>query len=336
MRWETKHETNIGLDFTVLNNKLSGTIDVFNRTTKDLLDTYTTPQPPYIRDNIYANVGTISSKGIELALSYAAIKKKNFSWSMDLTASTLRNTFDKYSNDRFKVTYKTFGSIGGAGALGDAFTTYEGGKIGEFYGKRFAGFTDEGKWLFYNRNGEAVLNEQINNSRDDLNASDLAPLGNAVPKYYASWTNTFTYKNFDLRIFMRGKFDYKILNTTALSYGNKVWQGNLLRDAFTKYKDIDDTYMYSDYYLENGSNLKIDEVTLGYRFNLRNNKWINNVRIYATAQNLATITGYSGNDPDFILDTGLGNEINGQVLGIDSRGPYPNTRSFLFGVNVGF
>jgi len=336
LRWETKKETNIGVDFTLFNNRLSGAIDVFQRKTVDLLDTYTTPQPPYIRENVYSNVGTMSSKGIELALSYKAITKDDFKWNMDFTASTLKNVMNSYSNEVFTVKYKQFGDIGGAGALGNAFTTYEGHEVGEFFGKKFAGFDEDGKWLFYNRNGEEIYNDQINNSRDDLGSSDLQVLGHAVPRYYVSWTNNFTYKNFDLRIFMRGKFDYDILNTTALSYGNKTWSGNLLNDAFTKYDEINDTYMYSDYYLENGSNLKIDEVTLGYRFNLENNRYFKNIRLYVTGQNLLTITGYSGNDPDYVLDTGLGNEINGQRLGIDSRGPYPNTRSFLFGANFTF
>jgi len=335
LQWETKRETNVGLDFTLFNNRLSGSLDVFDRTTKDLLDTYITPQPPYVSGNVYANVGTISSKGIELALSYSAIKTDHFSWSMDMTGSTLNNKLVSYSNSQFTVKYKTFGGIGGAGALGDAFTTYENGKVGEFYGKRFAGFTEDGKWLFYNRNGEAVANDQLNNSRDDLNTTDLAPLGNAIPKFYASLTNNFTYRDFDLRIFMRGRFGYDILNTTALAYGNKIWQGNLLHAAFGEYKQINDTYMYSDYYLESGSHWKIDEITLGYTFRPKTS-YINRIRMYITAQNLFTITGYSGNDPDYVLDTGLGNEINGQMLGIDSRGPYPNTRSFLFGLNVSF
>jgi len=291
------------------------------------LDTYTTPQPPFVQSSIYANVGQISSKGIELALSYAAINREDFKWNMDVTASTLKNVMDSYSDEQFKVDYKTFGSIGGAGALGDAITTYEGSRIGEFWGKKFAGFTEDGKWLFYNRNGEAVRNDRINNSKDK-NQTDLQNLGNAVPKYYASWTNNFAYKQFDLRIFVRGKFDYKILNTTALTYGNKTWSGNLLRETFTKHKDIKDTYMYSDYYLENGTNIKIDEITFGYNFKL-NTKWARSARIYASGQNLATITGYSGNDPDFVQDTGLG-------PGIDSRGAYPSTRSFLVGLNVGF
>jgi len=327
LKWETKREVNMGLDFRLVGNKLSGSLDLFNRTTKDLLDEYVTPQPPYLRDRIYANVGTISSKGIELALSYAAINKGDFSWSMDFTASTLRNRLDSYSNDQFKVKYKTFGSIGGAGDLRDAITTYEGGALGEFWGKRFAGFTDDGKWLFYNREGEVVRNDQINSSSEP-STTDLHRIGNAIPKYYASWTNNFRYKQFDLRIFLRGKFDYQILNTMALTYGNKTWKQNLLKDAFTKYSQIDDTYMYSDYYLEEGSHLKIDEVTLGYNFKF-NSKWAKTARIYVVGQNLATITGYTGNDPDFVRDIGLG-------PGVDNRSAYPSTRSFLVGLNVGF
>lgn len=327
LRWEQKQELNIGLDFTLFNSRLNGSLDVFKRTTKDLLDTYTTPQPPFIRAEIYTNVGQISARGIELALSYKALQRENFSWNMDFTASTLRNRLDSYSNSQFTREYIQFGDIGGAGALGQAIITYERGPVGEFWGKRFAGFTEDGKWLFLNKNGEAVRNDQINNSAD-RNSTDLAPIGNAIPKYYASWTNTFKYKDLDLRIFLRGRFDYDILNTTALSYGNKVSSGNLLRSAFTKYSEINDTYMYSDYYLEEGSHLKIDEITLGYNLRLKS-RFIRNVRMYVAGQNLATITGYSGNDPDLVSDTGLG-------PGIDSRGPYPTTRSFLFGLNVGF
>jgi TonB-linked SusC/RagA family outer membrane protein len=335
LKWETKRELNIGVDYRLFDNKLSGSIDVFKRTTKDLLDTYASPQPGYVRENIFTNVGTISSKGIELALGYEAVKTNNFSWNIDVTASTTKNIIDSYSNDLYKVNYITTGGIGGAGDLGNAFVTFEGSEIGLFYGKKFAGFTPEGKWLFYNRNGEKVLNDQINNSLNDKENTDLQVLGNAVPKYYASWTNNFTYKNWDLRIFMRGKFGFDVLNTTALSYGNKTWSGNLLNDTFTKYKDINDTYMYSDYYLESGSFVKIDEVTLGYNFKLKS-KAVRNLRIYATGQNLLTVTGYSGNDPDFILDNGIGNAVDGKTLGLDTRGPYPSTRSFLFGVNVGF
>jgi TonB-linked SusC/RagA family outer membrane protein len=311
LRWEKKREFNIGLDFGLFASKLSGSLDVFNRVTKDLLDNYESPQPPYIRSNIYTNVGSISAKGIELTLSYAAIKTQNFSWSVDFAGSTTSNKLDSYSDENYKREYLSLGDIGGYGALGNAIRTYEGGKLGEFWGKKFAGFTDDGKWLFYNRAGEKVRNDQINNSFD-RSTTDLVVIGNGIPKYYLSLANNFSYKKFDLRIFLRGKFGYDILNTSAISYGNKISGDNLLNSTFTKYADINDTYMYSDYYVENGSHLKIDEM-----------------RVYATGQNLATITNYTGNDPDFVNDTGL-------APGIDGRGPYPSTRSFLFGLNIGF
>ncbi|GAA3969137.1 TonB-dependent receptor [Pedobacter ginsengiterrae] len=335
LRWERKREYNLGLDFSMFNNKLSGSIDVFKRNIIDLLDTYTSPQPPFVQSTIYTNVGTISAKGLELTLNYEAIKRKDFSWNIDFAGSTIDNKLDTYSNDEYKRDMKEFGSIGGAGALGNAYRTYEGRNIGEFWGKRFAGFTPDGKWLFTNRAGQAVPNAQINTSpfRDQ---TDLQLLGNAIPKYYLSLGNSFTYKQFDLRIFLRSKLDFDILNTVALSYGNKYGtQGNLLNSAFTKYSEVNDTYMYSDYYLEKGSFLKLDEVTLGYTFKFKD-KAFRSLRVYAVGQNLALLTGYSGNDPDLVQDTGLGQEINGRSLGIDTRSPYPTTRQFVFGVNFGF
>ncbi|WP_134204129.1 SusC/RagA family TonB-linked outer membrane protein [Pedobacter suwonensis] len=335
LRWERKRETNIGIDFTVLNNKLTGSIDLYKRVTKDLLDTYTSPQPPFIQSSIYTNVGTVSAKGIELTLSYSAIKKRDFTWRIDFAGSTTDNKLDSYSNDEYRRDMKEFGSIGGFGALGNAFRTYEGRNIGEFWGKRFAGFTPDGKWQFYTKDGAVVSNQNINTSpfRDQ---TDLAVIGNAIPKYYLSLTNSFTYKNFDLRVFLRSKLDFDVLNTTAISYGNKNGATtNLLNSAFTKYAEIKDTYMYADYYLEKGDFLKIDEITLGYTFKL-NSKSFRNLRIYATGQNLVTFTSYTGNDPDYIQDVGMGQEINGRSLGIDTRSPYPATRQFLFGVNFGF
>ncbi|TKC07974.1 SusC/RagA family TonB-linked outer membrane protein [Pedobacter polaris] len=329
LRWERKKEMNLGIDFTILNNKLTGSIDLYNRTIKDLIDTYTSPQPPFIVSSIITNVGTISAKGIEITLGYMPVKTDKFSWNIDFAGSTTRNVLDRYSNDEYKRDLKKFGAIGGFGALGDAIRTYEGRKVGEFWGKRFAGFTPDGKWTFYNRNGDVVSNAQINTS-DFRDQTDLAVIGNAIPKYYLSLTNSFTFKGFDFRVFLRSKLDYDILNTPAISYGNKtgVSNLNLLNSAYTKYAEINDTYMYSDYYVESGSFMKIDEVTLGYTFKT-GVKSIRNLRAYVTGQNLATITGYTGNDPDFVSDTGLG-------PGIDSRSPYPSTRQFLFGVSFGF
>ncbi len=327
LKWEMKKELNIGIDFSLFNNRLGGALEVYDRTVEDLLQTYSSAQPPFVRENILYNVGTITAKGIELTLNFAAIRGKAFNWNMDFTGSTAKNKMHKLSGDVFKLNLLTAGSIGGFGALGDAIRIYEGGNIGEFWGKRFAGFNANGDWLFYNRKGEQVPNANINTSTDKT-VTDFAILGNAIPKFYASWTNQFSYKNLDLSLFFRGKFGHDILNTMALSYGNQITKTNLLRSAFDKYAHIKSTYMYSDYYIEPGDFVKLDEATLGYNFKLKTS-YIRNLRLYVTGQNLLTFTKYTGNDPDFVNDLGLG-------AGIDERGPYPSTRSILVGVNVGF
>lgn len=327
LKWEMKKEINLGIDFSLFNSRLGGAIELYDRTVEDLLQTYPSAQPPFVRENIYTNVGTITAKGIELTLNFAAIRNKDFNWNMDFTGSTTKNKMHKLSGDVFKLNLLTAGGIGGFGALGNAIRIYEGSNIGEFWGKRFAGFDANGDWLFYNNKGEKVPNAQINTSSNKT-LTDFAIIGNAIPKFYASWTNDFGYKNLDLRIYFRGKFGHDILNTMALSYGNQVTKTNLLKSAFDKYAQIKGTYMYSDYYIEPGDFVKLDEATLGYNFKF-NSSYIRGLRLYVTGQNLLTFTKYTGNDPDFINDLGLG-------AGIDERGPYPSTRSILIGLNLGF
>ncbi|HVF96289.1 MAG TPA: SusC/RagA family TonB-linked outer membrane protein [Flavisolibacter sp.] len=331
LRWEKKKELNIGLDFSVLNNRLSGAVEVFRRKTVDLLFTYNSQLPAFITESIFANVGTIANNGVELTLNAVAVKGKDFNWNVDFTASTQSNVLETLSNDVYKGTFIESGGIGGFGALGNAIRTVEGGRLGQFYGKRFAGFDANGQWLFYTRDGKPVPFNQINTSSDP-NVSDLSFIGNGIPKYYASLTNEFRYKNLDLRLFFRGKFGHDILNLLEMAYGNKTTPTNLLKSTFDRHSKLNSatsaTYQYSDYYLEKGDYVKLDEVTLGYNFRFSNN-YLRNLRVYASASNVATFTGYRGNDPDLVNDTALGS-------GLDGRGPYPSTRSFLVGLNIGF
>ena len=322
LRWERKEELNFGLDFALLNNRLTGAIDVYRRRTSDLLGNFNTQLPPYVQSTLFTNVGVIDNNGVELTLSGSVLKKPNFSWNMDLTASTQSNKLVSFSDDVFKVTFLTFGDIGGFGALGPAIRTIEGGPLGSFYGKRFAGFTPEGKWLFYKANGEAVTADKI------VPNDDYSYIGNGVPKYYMSWTNRFQYRNLDLTLFFRGKFHYDILNLQQVFFGNKVYlPNNVLQDAITRNSQINDALQFSDYYLEPGGFVKLDNVTLGYNFKF-NSPFVRNLRLYLTGRNLVTITKYRGNDPE-VDDTGL-------APGLDGRGFYPRTRSFTAGLNIGF
>lgn len=324
LKWEKKKELNLGIDFGFLNNRIGGAIDIFNRTTSDLLETYTAQQPPFIFNDIYTNVGDITSKGIEITLNTIPVVTKDFTWKADLTASHSVNRLKSFSNQLYTIDYKEYGDIGGYGALGNSIRTYAGDKIGNFYGKRFAGFNEEGKWLFYNAKGEKVLADAINSGED------YSVIGNGVPKLYMSWSNYLRYKNFDLSILFRGKFGFDVLNRMEMAYGNKVTlPTNVLVSATTKHAELNDTYQYSDYYLEKGDFVKLDNVTVGYNFrSTSGNKKIPQFRIYFTARDLFTITGYDGLDPE-VNDTGL-------EPGLDSRDRYPITRSFTLGLNVKF
>ena len=322
LKWETKKELNIGLDFGLYFNKLSGSIDYYTRRTEDLLLSYDVPQPPFVQGSIYTNVGNITNNGLELALSYRVLEEGEFTWNVDLVGSYQSNELTTLSNQVFSVSELYGGNIGNPGNLGNAIRNTEGGPIGNFYGKRFAGFTVDGQWLFHKADGTI-------GRASDMTEEDKAIIGNGLPKYYASLTNTFRYKNFDLTVLLRGKFKYDILNTVDLFYGNpSLLPGNVLTSALNQYSNITEAPQYSDYYLENGNFIKLDNLTLGYNFNLGEKSPFSALRVFGSARNLATFTGYTGRDPE-VQDTGL-------YPGIDDRNFYPRTATVTAGVNVNF
>ncbi len=322
LRWERKKEWNLGLDFGLLSNRITGALDIYNRRTEDLLLSYDVPQPPFVQRTIYTNVGTITNKGVELGTTFRAINSEDFSWNIDLAANYQENELTTLSNDQFIASEIFGGNIGNPGNLGDAIRNTEGGPIGNFYGKRFAGFTQDGQWLFYKADDSVVPASEISPEEDN------AIIGNGMPKYNASLTNTFRYKNFDLTIFLRGKFDYDILNTVDLFYGNPNIGGNILTSALDQYSHISEQPQYSDYYLESGDFVRLDNVTLGYNFDFGENSPFNSLRVYANARNLAVITAYTGRDPE-VQDTGL-------YPGVDDRNFYPRTTTITVGLNVKF
>lgn len=322
LKWETKKEWNFGLDFGVINNRITGAVDYYIRNAEDLLVSgVTVPVPSNIHSTSTVNLGDIKSKGLEITINAIPISKKDFTWTTDFIFShIISNTIGKFSYMEGSP-YFTKGEIGGSGALGDAFRYYEGSDVGNYFGKRFAGFDENGEWLFYNKNGEAV-------SADKISDSDKTTIGNAVPKYYLSLFNNFTYKNFDMSIGFRSRLKFDVLNRLKMTYGNKrtLRSGdNVLSNIQTD--GVDATYQYSDYYLEKGDFLKLDNITIGYTFQ-KNNPKIPTFRVYATARDLFTITGYDGIDPE-LDDTGLEPSLEGR-----SRSPL--TRSFMVGMNIKF
>lgn len=321
LKWEKKKEFNIGVDFALLQNRLGGSVDVYSRRTKDLLFNYRAQLPSNILDNIFTNVGEISNNGVEMVINAVPVKTKDFTWNSDLTFNSQKNKMVSFSNQIYKATEQYYGDLPSPGNLGSAIRVVEGGPLGSFFGYRYAGLTDDGKWQFYKKDGSI-------GGTSDMNPDDKAVIGNGIPKYMASWNNTFRYKNFDLSIFFRGKFGFDILNLQDMYFGNKKWSpNNMLSSATGKNAKLNDDPQFSDYYLEKGDFVKLDNITLGYNFQLKT-KYIRNLRVYASGRNIATITKYSGLDPE-LQDTALDS-------GIDGRGFYPRTRSYTIGLNLGF
>lgn len=331
LKWEKKKETNIGVDFTAIKGRLSGTIDFYNREVDGLIYEYTVPTPPNLYPTTWANGGKLQNRGLELLLSGIPFTSKDFEWNTTVTFSTNSNKLKSLSGSTFKTEYDYFdtGSAEYSGQWTTSHRVQVGQKIGNFYGFKVVDVDDEGKWIYLDRDGNKVGYDQFTHAPEDKHI-----IGNGVPTWYAGWNNSFRYKNFDLNITMRGAFDFQIINAARMNYENTKNSRSENRLKSVNDKVFGKTQLsksvepeFNSYYVENGDYWKIDNITLGYSFN-KVSKYIKSLRIYGSVLNALTITGYDGIDPE------LG--ITGLTPGYDSRDRYPTVRSFTFGVGVKF
>ncbi|WP_439504283.1 SusC/RagA family TonB-linked outer membrane protein [Sediminibacterium sp.] len=327
LRWERKEETNFGIDLSVLDGRLSTTIDIYKRTTKDMLYNYSVPVPPYLFNSILANVGVMENKGVEVLINYNAIQKKDFSWETSINFSTNSNKLVSLSNNQFRTTANFF-TAGGTGEPVQDYTHRVdiGGPIGNFHGYKSVDIDANGLWIIMGADGKPKPYTQARQE-------DKQILGNGLPRYYGGWNNTIRYKNWDLSVLMRGAFDFQILNFQRMFYENSQPQilgnYNVLKSAFDNVYGktrLKNPQAYVSYYVENGDYWKIDNITLGYNVNMKGNKYIKSLRLYASGLNMFTITGYKGIDP----------EVNrsGLAPGNDERDKFPTTRTFTLGALV--
>jgi len=345
LRWEKKYEYNIGLDFDFFNGRLGGSIDAYRRDTKDALWDYTVPVPPYIYNTITANVGQIRNTGFELLINAIPIKTKDLEWSANISYSTNKNKVISISNDQFQMSTDWFTT----GSVDEPIQTTShrvkvGDPIGNFFGLKSIGVDQNGKWVVerYNRDASGNITGKYYDLAENATDEDRQVLGNGVPKHYLNFNNNIRYKRFDFSINMRGAFGFQILNYQRMYYSNPTIQYNVLNSAFDRLDVVDvvsgkktgqkvvlnDAQRYVSEYIENGDYWKIDNITVGYTFDMSKSKYIKNLRLYVSCLNLATITGYKGIDPE-VQTTGLD-------AGVDNRNKYPTTRSYTFGVNITF
>jgi len=324
--WEKKKELNVGLDFAMLNNRISGSIDYYSRRTVDLLYNYPVPVPPNVYPTTLANVGTIRNTGLEALINGMIIKSRDFDWFTTLTFSTNSNKLVSLNNEQYKLTSDYFyaGDVQPPVSGVPTHRVKVGEPIGQIWGWKVLDISDDGKWIYEDKEGNAVPSNKAT-------PEDRQVLGNGLPKYYAGWNNNLRYKAFDLGITMRGAFKYKIVNFTRIHYENYRDQGlNNLKAGYENVMDkavLTDGKQFNSYYVENGDFWKIDNITLAYNFKPYFVKGIKSARIYASVLNTACFTGYKGLDPE-VTRSGL-------TPGTDDRNKFPTTRVFTFGLNLG-
>lgn len=329
LKWESTGMFNVGLDFGFFNNRLTGTIEYYSKKTSDLIYDYPVSTNRYSYGVMTANVGDISNKGIEITLNAVPVQTKDFTWSTTLNLSHNKNVVEKLSNETYSVNYidQANPDVGGYSST-NVQRIMEGAPIGQFYLWEWAGYDENGGSIFndYDENGNLV---GVTDAPDD---SDRRMAGSAQPKITYGWNNDLTWKNWTLTAFFQGVAGNKIFNSTRCYYsqvGLVAAGKNVLAEVATEQNPHDSRAQApSDRYLENGSYLRLSTLTLGYNFGKIGN-WVNNLRLYATCNNVFTITGYSGVDPEV--------NLGGLTPGMDWRNTnYPRTRTFLVGINVNF
>ena len=316
LRWEKKHEMNVGVDFSFLKDRIGGSLDYYYRMSTDLLYKYSVSVPPYLYTEMYTNVGVISNQGVELTVYAKPILTNYFKWTTFLTAAHNTNKLEKFTNEEFSNGSYKVGWLEGEIALYSQ-RMEEGKALGTFYGP---------VWQGVDEYGNDVLKGQMPDGRVPEDKWEV--IGNANPDVTIGWTNNFSYKAFDFGFALRASIGGEVLNKYRLYYENvnPIGLKNILASWLDQPEFIGKS-KYSSKYIENGSFLKMDNVSLGYNFNF-DSKYIRSLRINASAQNIFMLTAYKGVDPEV--------SIAGLEPGIESMTYYPKTTMITIGASVVF
>lgn len=367
LRWETDYQTDIGMDASFLHGELTLTVDWFDRRSKDfLLDLPASAQTGY-PNGLTANIGSMVNKGLEIALGYNHKPSTDFSYGANLTITTVYNRLTSIESGVNEVS--NFGGLAIPADGWVTFTeTNVGQPVGEFYGyksigifqsqtqinalnsnavaKGFAAYqkttTQPGDRYFADTNGDGTVN-----------ASDQVSLGSPLPKFYGGLTLNASYKAWDFSMYFYGMYGNKILNfaeSSLESFQNRSFVGienisqNYFQNAWTSANhsnvyarittndDAIGSNVVSSAYVENGSYLKLKNLIVGYTLphEMASKLNVSKIRLYISTQNLFTITGYKGLDPEIGMQNG-----NATQNGVDN-GTYPSSRFFTVGLNVTF
>ena len=331
LRWEQTAQSNIALDYGFLDSRFTGSLEYYVKNTKDLLLEVNVPQPANVGTRL-ENIGRVRNSGVELSLDSRLLDGGPLNWTAGLVFSAERNKVVDLGSRQYNVT----GSVSGQGQS-DQYSQriLPGYALGTFYGPVYAGLDANGKQLFkhYSPTGQ-YLGTTVSPGGDDIR-----PIGNANPKWTAGLHSQASWRNFDAGFLLRASVGNDVFNNTALVYatqGNVLQDKNFLRSALSDRTGIHEPAIYSSRWIEDGSFVRLQNLTVGYTFDLPNflrssgpNGSASKTRVYLSGDNLFTATHYSGYDPEVNTDAGLA------TRGIDYLN-YPRPRTFTGGVRVSF
>lgn len=310
IKWETTTTKNLGLDFGFLNNRINGSIEVYEKETKDLLSVVPVPAGANLTNLLLTNVGDMRNRGVEFNMGVEAIKNENFSWEFNLNATHYKSEITNLAS----TSVLTGGISGGTGSTIQVHA--EGYQPNAFYVYQQV-YNQEGKpieGVYVDRNGDGIIN-----------SGDLYQYKSPAPELLLGFSSRFTYKNWDLGFTMRASFGNYVYNNQASQFGNLsgIKANNYLQNIHTSYLDtqFDTPQFFSDYYVENGSFLRMDNINIGYNFPSFINE-NSKLRVFGSVQNAFLITNYSGLDPEVF--NGIDNNL------------YQRPRVYSIGLNFQF
>ena len=340
LKWEERHGRNIGLDFSLFHGRLTGDMDYFNDQTKDLLAYYNLPEPPAIYSSVLANVGSLTNKGFEIALTGQIITGHKLNWTSSAQISFIKTTIDNLSGS-FQIGNNTYpvnatqipqGYAQGRGLSSNPITFLKPGYSPYvFFLPHYTGVDAQGNQTF---DGQTIAQ----------NASPPGHYIDPAPKFTYGMTNNFDYGNWSLNFALRGVYGQKVFDNTLLDVETvtRLPGNNVTKEALTN--GIKDAPVASDKWLENASFLRMDNASLSYAF--KNISFASAFRVFISANNVFVITKYRGLDPEIKTENAAGGSLlfNRNLNGsqnaayIDAnygnQAFYPRVRTITLGVNV--
>lgn len=330
LTWEKVKQFDLGIDLGFFKNRLTVSVDYFDKRTSDALLKRTAPN--YVGGTSYwVNAGEVSNKGVDLTITGRIIQNDNLQWTSSLNGSYLKNKVTKLTAEEPVI----YGASPSPGTVDPATIVKEGEAIGTFYGYKWAGLTknDKGEFVdsYYTKDGQITTNPS---------GEDKMVLGCANPDFTLGWNNTITYKNWDFNVFFNAAFGAQRLNLVDFAMNSMVGASMFVtaKDHFDNVGKTMPTpgatnsnYGNSSKWLENADYLRCENISIAYTLPRKVTKFAD-IRFSLSAQNLFTITGYKGIDP-------AGASFSANSVDVDNgmdMGAYPNPRTITLGVRMNF